>query len=132
MPKEFRSIIQGLFERGTITKSSSDWASPVVLVRNKYGSLRLRIDYKALNEVTKQDSYPLPAIDSVIKSLQEKKVFSTLNLASGYWQIRLSDSAKQKSAFTTSEGLFQFEVLPFGLCTSPARSQRLMDMVLEI
>lgn len=128
--QEFKAIIQDLLERGIITRSYSNWASPVVLVRKKDGSLRLCVDYRALNKVTKQDVYPLPAIDAVIQSLEGKKVFSTLDLASGYWQIRLSEAAKEKSAFTTSEGLFQFEVLPFGLSTSPAQFQRLMDMVL--
>lgn len=85
----------------------------------KDGTLRLCIDYRALNKVTRQDSYPLPTIDAVLQSLGGKKVFSTLDLASGYWQIKLSDKAKSKSAFTSCEELYQFAVLPFGLCTSP-------------
>ncbi|EYC17421.1 hypothetical protein Y032_0030g2037 [Ancylostoma ceylanicum] len=76
------------------------------------------------------DAYPLPTIDTMLQSLQGKKWFTTLDLCSGYWQISLSEDAKEKSAFTTSEGLFQFTVLPFGLCTSPAKFQSLMDRVL--
>ncbi|EYC40353.1 hypothetical protein Y032_0618g710 [Ancylostoma ceylanicum] len=129
--QEFKEIIKGLLERGIIRKSKSDWASPVVLVRKKDGTLRLCVDYRALNKVTKQDSYPLPTIDNVLQSLSGKKFFSTLDLASGYWQIKLSENAKPKSAFTSSEGLYEFEVLPFGLCTSPAVFQRMMDMVLD-
>lgn len=77
--KEFRSITQRLLERGIITRSSSDWASSVVLVRKKDGSSRSGIDYRTLNKVTKQDSYPLPAMYTVIQSLKGKKVFSTLD-----------------------------------------------------
>ncbi|RCN37073.1 reverse transcriptase [Ancylostoma caninum] len=128
--KEFKGIIKDLVERGIVEKSQSEWASPVVLVRKKDGTLRLCIDYRALNKVIKQDSYPLPTIDTVLQSLGGKRVFSTLDLAAGYWQIRLSEEAKPKTAFTSSEGLFQFTVLPFGLSTSPAGFQRMMDLVL--
>lgn len=129
--KEFKGIIKDLLERKVIEPSSSEWASPVVLVKKKDGTLRLCIDYRQLNKVTKQDSYPLPTIDAVLQSLSGKKVFSTLDMASGYWQIKLTEEAKAKSAFTTSEGLFQFTALPFGLCTSPAVFQRMMDRVQE-
>ncbi|XGW19137.1 hypothetical protein V3C99_003171, partial [Haemonchus contortus] len=129
--KNFKSLIKDLLNRGIIEQSSSEWASPVVLVKKKDGSLRICIDYRELNKITRQDSYPLPKIDTVLQCLGGKKVFSTMDLASGYWQIRLSEEAKQKSAFTTSEGLYQFTVLPFGLCTSPAVFQRMMDMVLK-
>ncbi|KIH55425.1 hypothetical protein ANCDUO_14417 [Ancylostoma duodenale] len=129
--KEFKGLIKGLVGRGIIEKSNSDWASPVVLVRKKDGTIRLCVDYRQLNKVTTQDSYPLPSIDMMLQSLSEKKVFSTLDMASGYWQIRLSEDAKKKSAFTTSKELFQFVVLPFGLCTSPAVFQRMMDKVLD-
>ncbi|KAL6738274.1 hypothetical protein Aduo_011837 [Ancylostoma duodenale] len=127
---EFKEIIKSLLERGIIERSTSPWASPVVLVKKKDGSIRLCVDYRELNKCTRQDAYPLPAIDVMLQSLQGKRYFTTLDMCSGYWQIPLSEDAKEKSAFTTSEGLFQFTVLPFGLCTSPAEFQRLMDRVL--
>ncbi|KAK6061721.1 hypothetical protein COOONC_00611 [Cooperia oncophora] len=97
----------------------------------KDGSLRICIDYRESNKITRRDSYPLPKIDTVLQCLNGKKVFSTMDLTSGYWQIRLSEEARRKSAFTTSEGLYQFTALPFGLSTSPADFQSMMDMVLE-
>ncbi|EYC39508.1 hypothetical protein Y032_0653g1175 [Ancylostoma ceylanicum] len=129
--QEFKQIIKNLEERGIVRKSRSEWASPVVLVRKKDGTLRLCVDYRELNKVTKHDSYPLPSIDVILQSLGGKRYFSTMDMMSGYWQIKLSEEAKQKSAFTTSEGLFEFQVLPFGLTTSPAEFQRMMDVVLE-
>ncbi|WKX98818.1 hypothetical protein Q1695_014030 [Nippostrongylus brasiliensis] len=127
---ELREILQGLLERGVIERSHSPWASPVVLVRKKDGSLRLCVDYRELNKHIKQDAYPLPAPDAMLQSLQGKRIFTSLDLCSGYWQIPLSEDARAKSAFTTAEGLFEFTVLPFGLSTSPAEFQRMMDRVL--
>ncbi|EYC09496.1 hypothetical protein Y032_0060g3150 [Ancylostoma ceylanicum] len=127
---EFKEMIKGLLERGIIERSTSPWASPVVLVKKKDGSIRLCVDYRELNKCTKPDAYPLPAIDVMLQSLQGKRYFTSLDMCSGYWQIPLSEDAKAKSAFTTAEGLFQFTVLPFGLCTSPAVFQRMMDKVL--
>ncbi|WKX95827.1 hypothetical protein Q1695_012348 [Nippostrongylus brasiliensis] len=127
---EFKGIIQGLLDRGIIERSTSPWASPVVLVKKKDGTIRLCVDYRELNKHTKQDASPLPAPDVMLQSLQGKKWFTSMDLCSGYWQIALSEDAKEKSAFTTSEGLFQFTVLPFDLSTSPAEFQRLMDKVL--
>lgn len=127
---ELRRILSDLQSRKVIEPSSSSWASPIVLVQKKDGTLRLCVDYRKVNAVTKIDSYPLPTIDTMLQSLRGKKWFSTLDLASGYWQISLSQEAKEKSAFTTTEGLYQFRVLPFGLASSPAVFQRLMHVVL--
>ncbi|XGW05284.1 hypothetical protein V3C99_016006, partial [Haemonchus contortus] len=126
-----RELLEDLQKRDIIEKSSSPWAFPIVLVEKKDGSLRLCVDYRELNKKIKQDSYPLPTIEAILQSLAGKKFFSTLDLCSGYWQIPLSKTAKEKSAFTTPEGLFQFKVTPFGLSTSPAVFQRLMDNVLH-
>ncbi|KAK6009174.1 integrase core domain protein [Ostertagia ostertagi] len=127
---ELRHILNDLHERKIIEPSKSSWASPIVLVQKKDGTLRLCVDYRKLNQVTKIDSYPLPSIDTILQSLKGKRYYSTLDLSSGYWQIALSEDAKEKSAFTTTEGLYQFRVLPFGLASSPAVFQRLMHAVL--
>ena len=122
--------VKKMLKKDVIEPSSSPWASPVVLVRKKDGTLRYCIDYRKLNAVTKKDSYPLPRIDESLDSLGTAKYFSTLDLASGYWQIELSDDAKEKSAFCTAQGLFQFKVMPFGLTNAPATFQRLMERIL--
>lgn len=91
-------------------------------MKKKDGSIRLRVDYRELNKHIKQNAYPLPTPDVTLQSLQGKNWFTSLDICSGCWQIALSKDAKEKSAFTTSEGLFQCTVLPFGLSTSPAGS----------
>ncbi|EYC44211.1 hypothetical protein Y032_0468g2007 [Ancylostoma ceylanicum] len=128
--QKLKDMLEDLQRRNIIERSKSDWAFPIVLVEKKDGSLRLCVDYRELNKRIKQDSYPLPTVEAVLQSLAGKKFFSTLDMCSGYWQIPLSKEAKEKSAFTTPEGLFQFTVTPFGLSTSPPVFQRMMDMVL--
>ncbi|XGW20173.1 hypothetical protein V3C99_003753, partial [Haemonchus contortus] len=120
-----------LQDRNIIEPSSSPWSSPIVLVRKKDGSLRLCVDYRKVNQVTHIDSHPLPTIDTILQNLKGKSWFSTLDLSSGYWQMKLADGAKEKSAFAITEGLYQFKVLPFGLASSPAAFQRLMHSVLH-
>ncbi len=122
--------VSKMLQAGVIEPSSSPWAAPVVLVRKKDGTIRYCIDYRKLNDVTKKDSYPLPRIDDSLDVLGKANYFSTLDLASGYWQIQLTDEAKEKSAFCTNSGLYQFTVMPFGLTNAPATFQRLMERVL--
>ena len=102
----------------------------MVLVTKKDGSTRFCVDYRWLNSLTVKDAYPLPRIDESLRLLGNQQWFSTMDLASGYWQVAMSPEAKRKAAFVTNEGLFQFRVMPFGLCNAPATFERLMDRVL--
>ena len=123
--------VEKMLEKGFIEPSDSPWASPIVLVTKKDGSTRFCIDYRRLNDVTRKDSFPLPRIDETIESLTGAQWFSTLDLASGYWQVSVSANDRAKTAFATRKGLFQWKVMPFGLANAPATFSRLMEMVLR-
>ncbi|XP_041961809.1 uncharacterized protein LOC121720042 [Alosa sapidissima] len=127
---ELRTLLQGMLEGGVIRESSSPWASPVVLVRKKDQSWRFCVDYRKLNEVTHKDAFPLPRVEETLTCLKRAEWYSTLDLASGYWQVEVHPSDKEKTAFATPVGLYQFERMPFGLCNAPATFQRLMQRCL--
>ena len=130
MKKEEECVTE-MLTGGQIEASDSPWSSPVVLVMKKDGGTRFCVDYRQLNDATIKDAYPLPRIDDTLDMLAGKQWFSTLDLASGYWQVSLSQEARVKTAFATHSGLFQFRVMPFGLCNAPATFERLMDRVLQ-
>ena len=123
-------MIDDMKERGIVKPSTSPWASPVILVPKRDGTSRFCIDYRRLNAITTKDVYPLPRIDDILDTLGEAKYFSSLDLASGYWQVELAPDARQKSAFTTHKVLFEFVRMPFGLCNAPATFHRVMQVVL--
>lgn len=127
---EALQLVEEMFQRGIIRPSKSPWCSPVVLVKKKDGSTRFCVDYRRVNEVTKKDSYPLPRIDLILEALAGSKWFATLDLQSGYWQVEMDESSREKTAFTCGNGLWEFTVMPFGLCNAPATFQRLMEEVL--
>ena len=122
--------IQKMLKLGVIRKSSSGYASPVVLVPKPDGSWRFCVDYRKLNNHTKGDKYPLPNIDECLTRMKGAKYFVKLDLSSGYWQIPMKAEDVEKTAFVTPFGLYEFTVMPFGLKTAPATFQRMMDRLL--
>ena len=119
-----------MVKHNIVHPSTSPWSSPVVMVRKKDNTWRFCVDYRKLNSVTHHDAYPLPRIDSTLDSLSGATYFTTLDLMSGYWQVALEEQDKEKTAFSTAQGLFEFNVMPFGLTNAPATFQRLMECVL--
>uniref|UniRef100_H3G554 Reverse transcriptase domain-containing protein n=1 Tax=Phytophthora ramorum TaxID=164328 RepID=H3G554_PHYRM len=92
---------------------------------------RFCVDYRALNSVTKKDVYPLPRIDETLEALGGAQLFTTLDLRSGYWQISVAPEDRDKTAFTTKQGLYRFIRMPFGLMNAPSTFQRMMNGVLR-
>ena len=129
--EEIDKQVNEMLEAGIISPSVSPWSFPVVLVRKPDNSVRFCVDYRKLNSITRKDSHPLPRISEALDALGGAKLFSTLDLRSGFWQLQMADNAKEKTAFITHNGLFEFNRLPFGLCNSTATFQRAMTHVLR-
>ena len=135
VPYSQRDLVQkeiaGMLADGVIRPSKSPWASPIVLVPKKDGGVRLCVDYRKLNQLAKFDAYPMPRTEEVLDRIGPATVITTLDLVKGYWQIPLAPESKEMTAFTTPFGLFEFEVMPFGLHNAPATFQRLMNYILQ-
>ena len=121
--------VQKMLDAGIIRPSKSPWASPVVLVPKKDGGIRFTTDFRRLNAVTKRDFYPLPNIGAILDDLGKAKWFSKIDMKPGYFAIKLDDESIERSAFVTSEGLYEYLVCPQGLSNSPATFQRLMNTI---
>jgi hypothetical protein len=131
-PKELAELntqLQELLDKGYIRPSSSPWGCPALFVKKKDGSLRLCVDYRPLNEVTIKNKYPLPRIDVLFNQLAGAKVFSKIDLRSGYHQIKIRPCDIPKTAFSTRYGLCEYLVMSFSLNNAPAYFMYLMNSV---
>ena len=126
---ELETQIKDLLERGFIEPSDSPFGAPLLLIRKKDGGFRMVLDYRALNAITVKNKYPLPRIEDLLDRVTGHKWFSGLDLASGYWQIRIRDEDVPKTAFRTPLGSFQWRVLPMGITNAPSTFQRVMNTV---
>ncbi|GBG74677.1 hypothetical protein CBR_g19084 [Chara braunii] len=129
--EELRRQIDDMIDRGWIRPSEFEFGAPVLFVPKKGGKLRMCIDYRGLNRITRKNAYPLPRIDDLLDAAGGCKVFSKIDLKSSYHQIEVDPSDQHKTAFKTRDGLYEFIVMPFGLTNAPTTFQSLMDKVLR-
>ncbi|EER05867.1 retrovirus polyprotein, putative [Perkinsus marinus ATCC 50983] len=130
---EISALLKEMEELGVIRRSTSAWRFPCVFVPKKNGKVRMCIDYRNLNKACHTEAYPVPRPDDVQEHLAGARVFSTLDLRSGYWQIPVRKEDQRKTAFCPGPGfpLYEWVMMPFGLASAPATFQRLMDAILE-
>jgi hypothetical protein len=121
--------IEEMKENGIIEPSDSPWGFSIVLAMKKDGSKRFCVDYRRLNDVTKTSSYPIPLIADLLDCFNGARYYSSIDLASGYWQIPMDPDSMDKTTFNSKYGSYRFRVMPFGVCNGPATFQRLMDEV---
>ena len=121
--------IESLLKAGIIRPSKSAWSAPIVLIPKPDGTKRMCINYKKLNNITKKDAYPIPRIDEIFTRFSKSKYFSKLDFRQAYYQIKMDTKSIEKTAFSTSDGLYEFIRLPFGLTNAPKDFNRLMENV---
>jgi hypothetical protein len=124
---ELKKQLNELEQKVYIKSSSSPWRAPILLVKKKDGIMRLCVDYRALNEVTVKNKYPLPWIDGLFDQLKGAKYFSKIDMRLGYYQLRIRSEDVPKTAFVTRYGQHEFIVMPFGLTNAPGYFMNLMN-----
>jgi hypothetical protein len=127
--QELKKQLADMLNKGLIRPSASPWGSPVLFVDKRDGTIRLCVDYRKLNEVTIKNKYQLPKIEDLFDQLNGAKVFSKIDLCTGYHQLKVRESDIPKTAFTTRYGLFEYTVMSFGLTNAPAYFMNLMNKV---
>ena len=130
--EELQTIINDLLARGLIRPSRSAWAAPIVLAKKADGSLRLCCDFRLLNKVTVPDAFPIPNINHMLSTMKQSKYFSTMDLASGFHQLKVKPSDIPLTAFVTPDALYEWVVLPFGVRNGPPSFCRAMSSVLKV
>lgn len=125
------SHVKDLLEAGVIERSNSSFSSPVVIVKKKDGSIRICIDYRRLNLITVKETFPCPFIGELLEETTGWRVFSVLDMASGYYQIEMDENSKEFTSFSTNSGHYQFRRMPFGLVNAPFVFNRVMNQVLQ-
>ena len=128
--QEMVKQVRELLAKQWIDPSASPWGSPILFVKKKDGGMRMCVDYRAVNKLTVRNSYPLPRIDDMLDKLSGSSIFTCLDLQQAYHQVRLNEEDIPKTAFVTPIGLFEYKVLPFGLCNAPSTFQALMNSIL--
>jgi hypothetical protein len=126
---ELKKQLEDLLDKKFVRPSVSPWGAPVLLVKKKDGSMRLCIDYRQLNKVTIKNRYPLPRIDDLMDQLVGARVFSKIDLRSGYHQIKVKDEDMQKTAFRTRYGHYEYEVMPFSVTNAPGVFMEYMNRI---
>ena len=128
---EDRKAIEELVKQGSIRPSTYPWASPIVMVRKRDGSVRPCIDYRRLNTVTVPDAFPLPRTEDCLDAMSGSVLFSTLDITSAYNQIPVNEDDIPKTAFITKFDLYEYTTMPFGLCNVPSIFQRIIELALQ-
>jgi hypothetical protein len=129
--KELQMQLEELLKKGYICPSVSPWGSPILFVRKKDGTLRLCINFRQFNKVTVKNKYPLPRIDDLFDQLKDAKIFSKIDLRSGYHQVRIKEEDISETTFRIRYGHYDFTVVPFGLSNAPAIFMCLMNGVFQ-